>query len=143
MTTERTGSQQVAISEEAFALFTVILFHDLLCQEFSFMEFEEYVLGYFGMDLSAGAADDCKVNVKPSINIRVDCEVLLAYILRCDSIFECFGFSGCSVLISPADVDGIVATQASKARIHIGGEHTAYQVAQMRNCITVRESRGD
>lgn len=105
MSTQRTCADQVSVSEEPIAFVAVVLLDNLFGQEFPFVQFEEYILGDLGVNLSTCSTEDSKVNIKPLIDIRMNLVVLLAYIFRSNSILKSLRLCCCSVLISPTYVD--------------------------------------
>src|SRR5437016_4337777 len=70
--------------------------------------------------------------------------MLLSTVLRdIEPRFGCGQLGGSAVLICGADAQHLVTALAQVARVHIGGQHGADQVAQMLDAVDVWQRRRD
>jgi hypothetical protein len=100
----------------------------------------ENALGDLGLLGSASASEVVKADVKPRINVPVDGEEAVAELLGAHAFLQGLGFRGGAVLISPADVEGLITGQSAVTGKDVGGKHLN-EVPQVRDVVHVRKGR--
>ncbi len=102
-----------SVSQESITLQTELLVNNLLkCFAFG-MDAVENVLGDLGLLRCGSAAEVIEIAVKPIIDLLVDLVIIVADFFAGFSFFHCFGFRCSAVLVSAADVDGIVTNESA------------------------------
>lgn len=69
--------------------------------------------------------------------------IFITDLFRRALLLHSLGLGRGPVLISAADVDGVVSTEAAVPREDISAEHTSDDVAEVRDVVDVGESAGD
>lgn len=90
-----------------------------------------------------GTAELIEVTIEPLVDLSVDCIVIVTNLLAGFLLLQSFGLSSGTVFISAANVDAVVAGEASVPGVDIGGENAADDVAQVRNVVNVWKRRGN
>lgn len=101
------------------------------------MEMVEYILCNLGMDWSRSSSKVVKIYVEPLVNVVVNFEVFVAYFLRCALLLDCFHLSSSSILISAANIDGIISTHSAITSECIRTQHAPDYITQMWHIINV------
>lgn len=85
----------------------VALHHLPLCGHLLLVDVQEDLLGDLGVPLGAGPSEVVEPDIEPLVHIRVDLEVVIAYLLGCLLLFPCLDLCCSAVLVSAADVEYI------------------------------------
>ena len=80
----------------------------------------ENILGDFSLLRCCGAAKVIKITVKPVIDLLVDLVVVVAYFLAGFPFLLGFGLSCGTILVSAANVNGVVTNKAAVASEDVG-----------------------
>lgn len=89
------------------------------------------------------AAKLVKVDLEPVVDLLVDGVVLVADLLTREAFLEGLGLGGRAVLVGTAHEDRVVPPRTAVARVDIGGEHAADDVAEVGNVVDVRQRGRD
>jgi hypothetical protein len=73
----------------------------------------------------------------------MDLKVLVTDLLWCAFLLKCLHFSGCTVLISAADVESIVPSKTAIPGENISTQHATNNVAQVRYIVDVGQRTRD
>ena len=132
-----------SISQECFTCSAVLLVDYLLkCSPFG-MEILEDVMAYHCLLICSSSSKMIKVAIKPFVDSFVNGVVLVTNLLWGHVCLSCLSFSSCSILISTADVDGIVSCKSGITSIHVSRENTSNNVTKVRHIVDVWESASD
>jgi hypothetical protein len=82
-----------------------------------------------GLLLCGRSAKVVEADVEPLVDFRVEREVLVAKLLGRDFFFDCFRLGRSTVLVSSANVEGVVATSARVTGEDVGGQNTADDIS--------------
>lgn len=136
-------TEDEAVGQEALALQAELLIDDLLVSVLIVDALGEDVLGDLGLPLGSGAAEVIEVTVEPLIDALVDGEVVIADLFRSLTLLKGLGLSRCTVLVSTAHIQGVVAGEAAIASEHISGEDATDDVTQMGYIVHIGQRRGN
>ena len=84
-----------------------------------------------------------KLYVEPLVDLVMDNMVLVADLLGRALLLQGLGLGGRPVLVGAAYVDGVVPPQPAVPREHVGAEHAADDVPQVRDVVDIGQSAGD
>jgi len=108
--TERASTLDITISKEFRAAFTKTLAHLSFGNKAIVLELKENILGNLGVFLCGSSSEDIKVDLKPFVDISLDCKILITDFFWSHFIFQSLHFSCSSILVSSADIKGIVSS---------------------------------
>ena len=101
------------------------------------------VLGDLSLCWSSCSSKIIEVTVEPLVDLLVNGMVVITNLSWCLVVSTSLCLSGCTVLVSAAHVDTVVANQTGKSSIDISRENTTNDVSKMRDIVDVRQSTGD
>ena len=128
---EGAGADDEPIGEPEVAVRAVALHHLLLRGHVLLVDVQEDLLGDLGVPLGAGPSEVVKSDVEPLVHVRVDLEVVVAYLLWSLLLLPRLHLGCSAVLVSSADVEHIRPLKLLEPREDVGREHAADDVAEM------------
>lgn len=87
------------------------------------------------------AAEVVEADAEPPVHLPVEGVEAVADLPRRAPLLERPGLRGDAVLVGAADEEHVVAPEAAVARVRVGAEHAADEVAQVRHVAHVRRAR--
>ena len=100
----------------------------------------EKPLGYFGAFIVGSTAELVKVNVEPVVDLSMLFEIVVTQFPGSLLLLKSPGLSSSTILVSTADIEGVIATAPAEPGKYITGKHLD-QVAQVRNIVYIRKCR--
>lgn len=107
--TEGASPSHKSVSQEKIALLAVALSHRLLLYSVLSLNAEENLLTYFRMPFGACPPEIIESNIKPFINLFMDCMIVVTYLLWSFLLFQCFDLCCCSVFVGSANVQNVLS----------------------------------
>lgn len=138
-----TKSSYESVSQEPVTSETVKLLQSLLKNVALVKIIIENLLDDFLVFLSRGSSKVIKVNIKVLINSLMNDMILVTYFLRTAALLHGLGFGSCSVFISAANVDGVVARKLAESAEDITRQDCPNKIAKMRLVVDIWKSRCD
>lgn len=83
------------------------------------------------MDISAGSSEVVKRNIEPFVNCLVDLMVLITNLFGSGLFSQGLDLAGSAVLISPADVEDVVAHESGVPGVDVCGKDSPDDVSQV------------
>ena len=111
---ERAGTLNEPVHQEPLAGGAVQLLHRGTGGAALVVEAPEYLLCYLCLLGSRSATVLIEADIKPIVYPRVELVVLVAYLPVRESLLDCLGLRAGAVLVSAADIEDVVATQATE-----------------------------
>jgi hypothetical protein len=137
-----TETPDIAVCEKTAAVLAVELFNFAFHNKASFIQFFENVLGNLGVYLCRSASESIKGNMKPAVNIIVDCEITITEFPGTYAFLGGPGFSGGTVFIGATHIQGLATAESAKTGKHVGGKNLD-QVSQMGDIVHIGQRGGD
>ena len=85
------------------------------------------------------AAELVEVDVEPVVHLAVDRVVLVADLTGSHVVRLRTRLRGCAILVRAADEQRVQTAFTAVARVRVGAQHTADEVAQVRHVVHVRK----
>jgi len=108
-----------AVSQWCGASVAILLFKVVLVSVSFSVQVVENILSNISLQCCSGATKFIEVTIEPLIDLGVELMVVVADLLWGLAFLTGLGFRGSSILICTANVDGVVASEASVSRIDI------------------------
>jgi hypothetical protein len=114
------GAYNEAVSKKAFTVGAVQLFVLMLVDISSSIDLGKNLLHNASLFSSACPAKMIELDIKPLINLSVDRIKMITKLLGCNPFLEGLGLSGSPILISAADVEGLIPLGATEPGKNVG-----------------------
>jgi hypothetical protein len=125
----RTNSSYKSVSQKPVAVFAEKLVETLLENAAVLKIVVENLLDDFLVLWRRGSSEEIEVDFKVLVNPLVDLVELVADFLRSAVLLHGFGFSGSSVLVGSADVNGVVVSQLAVPAVNVSRQDGSDQVS--------------
>lgn len=132
-----------AVRQEGVVLLAVGLLRRPLLEVVALVQLEEDVLHNLRLLLRRRAAKVVEPDLEPVVNLLVLDVELVAQLLRRLARLQRLGLRRRAVLVRAADVERRPVAQLAEARVDVGAQHAAHDVAQVRHVVHVRQGAGD
>lgn len=108
--THRTLAFDESVGKESSTLETELLVNNLLICLSTLVYIFENILSDHCLLGCCCSTKFVEIKVKPVVDFAMDFVVVVAYFLTCFTLLHCLSFCGGSILISSANVDGVVSS---------------------------------
>ena len=94
----------------------------------------------FGALVVGGTAELVKIDMEPVVDFCMLCKIIVAEFPWSLLFLQSSGLGGSTILISTADIEGVITPKPAEPCKNITGKHLD-KVSQMRNIVYIRQCR--